>query len=689
MKVSVLHKALLLGMLLIPLSLYAQEMDNMVEELTQTVEETGSGEAELVSLLDDLDAYHSQPLDINNANEAELLSAPFLSQTQVEAILRYRSSFGSFSTLYELLYTNAFETSDLDRIQPYIVLVSKTIIETKGLSQLPEFMKHQLLMRWSARGERAKGYERTSEEKPPVFQGDPNKAMLRYKINVSDWFSAGITAEKDAGEKWMRNNQPDFISAHVFYKPKKMLYAIALGDFNARFGQGLILWNGYSAGKYSFPTSVIRYNQGISAFAGTDENRFLRGAATTFRFGKTDITVLGSVRNIDANVSKTDSLGSPEEISSIASSGTHATISQLEDRQVLNEKIAATHLRYHSTFFEIGATAGTARYNIPLVIGNEPYKSLLFEGKIKNAASADYRFVWKNLSMAGEYAFSGNNKTATFHTLRAEPVAGNSFALAYRNYSPQYKGIRTMAFGENSEGNNEKGWTVGVELNPLSMLRLTAMADFWQYPWLRYRVNSLSEGHEYRLGTILSITKWLEIDGKYRNRIQEQNEVVDPISFPAAVKQNHWQLALKMEINDKLKTSLQYYKNQYITSQNQENGYYVFNDWIIQPSSKLKISFRQGFFLTESYYSRIYAYEFSTPWAYSIPYLAGKGTRSAVMISYILSSYLVIYGKVSLSYFKGAESTGSGDNLTNGPRQTDFSVLLNWKFDSAKRLSRK
>jgi hypothetical protein len=680
MKQIVIYIILLTILQFVPALTIAQETDNVVEEMSQMVDENGNGEAELSSLLDDLDEYRSQPIDINHASEAELRSAPFLRQTQVEAILRYRENFGDLSTLYELLYTNAFDASDLEYIQSFVILAKIDTLKQKEVQQIPDNLKHQLVMRWAARGEKAVGYSSTEDGKQPAFQGDRNKAMLRYRVNVSNWFSAGITTEKDAGEQWIRHHQPDFVSAHVFYKPQKFIHAIALGDFNARFGQGLILWNGFSFGKYSFPSSVIRYNQGISAFAGTDENRFLRGAATSFRFRNFELTVLGSIRNRDANVSNTDSLGNPTAVSSIGSSGTHATANQLIDRNVLKEQLAATHLSYRARFFEAGLTAGMLRYDLPVIPGNEPYKALYFNGLENKVAGADYRFVWKNVSMAGEYAFCGKDKYATIHTLKAEPVAGNSFALAYRNYSPDFKGLRSMAFGENSEANNENGWTAGVELSPISIMRITAMVDFWQHPWLKYRVNNPSGGYEYRLGSVFSLTKWLEVDARYRFRQYEQNIEAEPISYAYPIMHHQWQFATKLLINPQLKTNIQAYYNVYKTELNKESGYYVFNDWIYQPANKVKITFRQGFFNTQGYYSRIYAYEFNTPWAYSIPYLAGKGTRSALMFSYVMYSALTIYAKASLSYFNDAESTGSGDNQTNGPYQSEFNVLLNWRF---------
>jgi hypothetical protein len=81
MKQIVIYIILLTILQFVPALTIAQETDNVVEEMSQMVDENGNGEAELSSLLDDLDEYRSQPIDINHASEAELRSAPFLRQT--------------------------------------------------------------------------------------------------------------------------------------------------------------------------------------------------------------------------------------------------------------------------------------------------------------------------------------------------------------------------------------------------------------------------------------------------------------------------------------------------------------------------------------------------------------------------------------------------------------------------------
>ena len=49
---------------------------------------------------------------------------------------------------------------------------------------------------------------------------------------------------------------PDVYSASISYESAVIPLRVVLGDFNARFGQGLVLWNGMTMSGVSSPSSV-------------------------------------------------------------------------------------------------------------------------------------------------------------------------------------------------------------------------------------------------------------------------------------------------------------------------------------------------------------------------------------------------------------------------------------------------
>ena len=56
-----------------------------------------------------------------------------------------------------------------------------------------------------------------------------------------------FTGEKDAGEEFFQGSQKngfDFYSAHLFVQGFGTIKQLAIGDFQAQFGQGLTFWSG-------------------------------------------------------------------------------------------------------------------------------------------------------------------------------------------------------------------------------------------------------------------------------------------------------------------------------------------------------------------------------------------------------------------------------------------------------------
>src|SRR5690606_16535788 len=119
-----------------------------------------------------------------------------------------------------------------------------------------------------------------------VYLGSPYKLYSRYRFRYRHQISLGVTMEKDEGEEFFQGSQPqgfDFYSAHFFLRDMGRLKALALGDYQAQFGQGLVFWNGLGfGGKSSFTMNVKRNATGLMPYTSVNENLFMRGAAATY-----------------------------------------------------------------------------------------------------------------------------------------------------------------------------------------------------------------------------------------------------------------------------------------------------------------------------------------------------------------------------------------------------------------------
>ncbi len=79
------------------------------------------------------------------------------------------------------------------------------------------------------------------------YRGDPNELYARFRIQHARDFSWGFTLDKDAGEEFLWDPPTkrygfNFFSYHVTLYQKGKWKTIALGDFQAQFGQGFGIW---------------------------------------------------------------------------------------------------------------------------------------------------------------------------------------------------------------------------------------------------------------------------------------------------------------------------------------------------------------------------------------------------------------------------------------------------------------
>ena len=94
-----------------------------------------------------------------------------------------------------------------------------------------------------------------------------------------------LTAEKDRGEEFFTGSNKqgfDFYSAHLFIKDyNRTIKAIAIGDYAVSFGQGLILYSGFGAGKSSYVMNIKRTVPGCcGTYTSVNESNFQRGLPT-------------------------------------------------------------------------------------------------------------------------------------------------------------------------------------------------------------------------------------------------------------------------------------------------------------------------------------------------------------------------------------------------------------------------
>jgi hypothetical protein len=115
---------------------------------------------------------------------------------------------------------------------------------------------------------------------------------------------------------------------------------------------------------------------------------------------------------------------------------------------------------------------------------------------------------------------------------------------------------------------------------------------------------------------------------------------------------------------------------------NSEKGWLVYQDFVWKPSwpAKYELKLRYAMFDTESYTSRIYAYENDVLYSFSVPAVYYRGSRAYIILKYDITRWSDLSVRVAQTYFANRDESGSGLNRIDGPSRTEVKVQLHMKF---------
>ncbi|OAV44959.1 helix-hairpin-helix domain-containing protein [Lewinella sp. 4G2] len=672
---------------------------DLQEQLIEDVATNGGEETdefEFNAAFDVLEAYAKRPLNLNKATYDELLETLLFSPIQATQLLDYRERLNGFVSQYELQAIPSFDLETIRRILPYVKVGNEELDDAKTpLSRMLKEGDRELYVRWQRRLERARGYELGPEDGRSFYLGSPDRLYTRFRQKYSNKLSFGFTAEKDPGEAFFRENNAkrgfDFYSAHFYLRGiNKTVKAVAIGDYNISFGQGLVLFNGFGFGKSVQSTNTARGGQTLRPYTSVSEFNFFRGAATTLALGKkVELTVFGSRRGRNANlVSPIDTLDVNEELLGVTSlniSGLNRTPGEVEDRNTITQISYGGSLQYRpSQRLYVGLNFLSENLSRPLELRDQLYNRFFFRGTQLKNASLDYRYRLRNFTFFGEVAGSDNGATAMLHGVMVGLNRYADFSAVYRNYAHDYQALNARPFGETSSGRDEEGLYFGVAIRPGKNFRVNAYYDVFRFPFARFQVNGPDAGHEYRL----RLTYWQKrkLDSYIEVRSETKGQTGNGITFSnldAVVPETRFQARLHFGyiINKQLTWRSRFdYGFTDRPDEDRQNGFSIYQDLIYKPVGPWSFTGRFAVFDTDSYDVRFYQYENGLLYnARILPYYS-RGTRSFLLVRYKGIRRLTLEGRIAQTFFTDGRAAGTGLEDNGGSSRTDAGLQAIWRF---------
>jgi hypothetical protein len=670
--------------------------DTEKEDVNQKVEsiaEQTDADLDYTDLLEQLSYYLKHPINLNNTDATELDKLMVLNDVQISNLLTHIEKNGKLISLYELQSISGFDLETIYKLLPYVYVSNDIKNRHFSFKEMLANSNSQFFVRYQQVLEEQKGFlpitDSALEANPNSrYMGDADKIFAKYRFTYYNNISFGVTAEKDAGEEFFKGSQKngfDFYSAHFYVGGFGVLKALAIGDYQVQYGQGLTLWSGLGFGKSSDAVGIKKNGQGIKPYTSVDENLFMRGIATTVGFKDVELSLFYSNKKIDGNVTGSDTLTNEVlYISSLQETGLHSTPNEVADKDAIGETIYGSHLCYKTKKINVGATAFKSLYSADLQRDLQLYNQFEFTGKENSNIGIDYSYIFKNMNIFGEASQSESGGRAFMSGCLLSLDQKVALSLLYRNYEKDYQALYSSAFADGSSTANEKGVFAGVVLKPIRAFSITAYMDNISFPWLKYRVDAPSKALDYLFQVNWKPSKKLEMYVRYRQETKPLN-ASDPnalfdITLPTLKQNYRFNAAYKVSTTITLKNRVEFTRYQ-IGSESPQNGYLIYQD-ISFKKMKFPFSFsaRYALFDSDTYDSRIYAYENDVLYSYSIPAFYYKGSRYYITARYSISRNWDVWVRFAQTYYNNKTVISSGLNEIEGHTHSDVKVQVRFKF---------
>ena len=630
-------------------------LDDIILDIYNAV--TEFGEVDYEQLQTDLYTLHESPIDLNNTSDEELTQLYFLSPQQIDAILAYAYRH-PFESLYELRLIPELADYEIRDLLPFVYInraaLNSEAINTDALYAKEIFAKahHELLTRIDARNIEA--YEGT----------DPIYTQFRYRFDFRRRVTFGVQLRRPAGGfardlQYGAYLQLNDITPH--------LHTLVAGNFQASFGQGLVLAPVFHSGKSMYVTSVGQQREGLRYYSSVD-GEGLHGAGATLRWewNKTtrlDVSALYSMR--------------------------HANDSTWHHLLGANLTLRHKKLQVELTAIENLWSDSIHPYT------NAKYNRHYFRGRNQAVIGASFRYNHGWFDMFGEVATAQNYQITNdqspitkshwgFGTIigsRFYPTNGISLLALYRYYSPYFDNALGYAFSETSRLGDENGGYLGFDITRLRNWRFIGYGDIFYFSGYKYGLGDATRtlGYDAMAEIQYSWSKHPSFQGgdggrlSLRLRARQKGDATYSTRAQFDWAQGSWSLRTTAEANiipSKLSTL-----NSQLTY-----GFTIFQDISyslpLREGRGLGLRLRLQGFDAREWANRIYTYEHDVLYAYSIPAVYGLGGRAYLCLRWQIIPQLALYFRASETVYARKWAAAHSRPLT----RTDLHLLLRATF---------
>ena len=633
-----------------PLTPNPFNIDEVILDIYNAV--TEFGEVDYEQLQTDLYTLHESPIDLNNTSDEELTQLYFLSPQQIDAILAYAYRH-PFESLYELRLIPELADYEIRDLLPFVQITNHQSPITNELYAKEVFAKahHEIITRIDARNIEA--YEGT----------DPIYTQFRYRFDFRRRVIFGVQLRRPAGGfardlQYGAYLQLNDIAPH--------LHTLVAGNFQASFGQGLVLAPVFHAGKSMYVTSIGQQREGLRYYSSVDgQGLHGAGAALRWEWNKTtrlDVSALYSMRRandstwhhlLGANLTLRHKKLQVEltAIENIWSDSIHPYTNAKYNRHYFrgrNQAVIGASFRYNHGWFDMFGEVATAQNNE--------------HSPISNNQSPITKSHWGFGTIIGS---------------RFYPTNGVSLIALYRYYSPYFDNALGYAFSETSRIGDENGGYIGFDITRLRNWRFIGYGDIFYFSGYKYGLGDATRTLGYDAMAEIQYHQSPMTNHQWslslRARARKKGASTYSVRATFDWQRNGWSLRTTADAN---------LTNQESTITNQQSipyGVsiaqdiaYDFQSPMTNHQLPIRLRLRLQAFDAREWKNRIYLYEHDVLYAFSIPAVYGRGGRAYLCLRWQIIPQLALYFRASETVYARKWAAAHSRPLT----RTDLHLLL-------------
>lgn len=662
----------------------AQENPPVNEQQLETLTENNADvEIEDDGYLQELHHYINHPIDLNNTDEEELNQLRILTTLQIHNLFSYEKLLGHLVSLYELQAIPTWDIATIKKILPYVSIKTNKALLT-NLGKRLKGGEYSLLARVSQTMEQSQGY--IPDTTKNYYLGSPQKLFCRFRYNYKGLLQYGVSAVKNAGEQFFKGAQSagfDFYSAHLFIRKLGIIKALAIGDFTVNFGQGLTQWQTLGFKKSSDVMNIKGQSEVLNPYNSSGKINFYRGVGITLKKHAFEATIFGSYRKIDAHIVN-DTIDEIQFATSFGTSGYHRTKSEIAEKNTETQSTYGGNISYNRNSLHVGLSTVSHLFGLPLYKSSALYNKYAFSGTSLSDYSIDYEYTYKNMHIFGEGAYDNNGNSAFVNGILLSPGSNVDMSILYRSISKSFRSLYSSSFTVNTTPNNERGIYLGISIHPAQFININAYADIYSFPWLKYLVDAPSTGNDYLIQLTYNPTKQFIFYTRYRSlsKAANSNSGTDPLNSVVLIPNQNWRTNLNYKINPLVtfisRIEMEWYNKGGLSP---EHGFLTFAEVKYKPRrTRYSGSLRLQYFETDSYNSRIYAYEDDVLYSFSVPVFYDKGYRYYLNANYHFSKAISVWFRFAQTIYPDKHTISSGLDQINGNKKTELKLEMIYKF---------